>query len=265
VLDKTVSYIKYLFKTRYFWGYLAKNDIIARNRRSKLGMLWLMVQPLLMTAILAVVFGTVFHKSIIVFAPYVYIGTTIWEVLTQSAVGGGGAFQAAAPYIKQYNHRKTIFTLRFSVVTIVSFLIAEIGIFLWVAIAAPRNLLIGLATFPLTTVLLFLLAWAITTIAAYINVKFRDYQRVMQIVMQALWYFSPVFMEEDIFSGSPWQRIVYNCNPITHILLLQRKPMLQGIMPSGTDYLYVIGSISVLGLIAWVIDRRYEKSVIYYL
>jgi lipopolysaccharide transport system permease protein len=254
-----------VYKIRYFWAYLARQDLLSRNRRSKLGMLWLMLQPLLMTAILAAVFGTVMHIPIREYAPYIFIGNLGWNLLSDSIIAGGGAFQSAGQYIRQFNHRVSIYSLRSAVVYTINFLIANIGMFIWAAIVFPRNLPIGFLTLPLTVLLLFIISWSITTIVAFVNVKYRDYQQVIGLIMQALWYFSPVFFQESMFQSNPWLYKLYTFNPITHLLFLQRKPLLQGIFPSGTDYLFTIVFAGILAGLAWLINRRYEKSVIFYL
>jgi len=214
---------------------------------------------------MAIVFGTVFKIPFKEYASYLFIGSITWEVLSSSVIYGGGSFQSAAQYIKLFNHRLTIYSLKSSLVYITNYLIANIGIFIWFAITNPKNIPIGILTLPLTTLILFSISWSIGTVIAYVNVKYRDYQQVASLFMQALWYLSPGFLQESMFNGNPALKILFRVNPVTHIFFLQRKPLLSGVFPSAEDYLFAIGIVVFFTAIAYAVNKRYEKSVIFYL
>lgn len=264
-MKKLKENILYIYKMRYFWGYLARCDIIARNRRSKMGMLWIVVSPLTLTIIMAVVLGTVFKMPIVEYVPYIQIGMIFWDLFVSSLVTGGGTFMGACPYIMQYNHPLIIYTLKTAVVCTVNFMIASVGAYLWIAFTAPQNLLLGLITFPLTAILMFSLSWSMTTVAAYINTKYRDYPQVMSLVTQAIWYMSPVFFQESMFQSNEILLTLFRLNPITHILYLQRKPLINGELPSGWNYLFTVAFIAVFTLFAYLLNKKYRKKIIFYL
>lgn len=259
------DYAHYLFRYRYFWAYLARCDLIARFRRSKLGMLWIMLSPLLLTIIMAVVFGTVFRQNILDYAPYILSGMITWEFISTSVVGNGMAFISCEAYIRQVNHPVSIYTLKATVVAIVNFMIAMIGLAIWSLFIHPMNTLMGIMTLPLTVVLLFFTGWAASTVAAYTNAKFRDYPQIMLLAMQVLWYFSPVFFQESMFTGNIILNAVFHYNPITHILYLVRKPFLYGRMPNVVDYGYTLLLLVLCALLAYQVNKRNEKDIIFYL
>lgn len=261
----TVAYFKNLYKMRYFWAYLVRCDLISRYRRSKMGMLWMVLSPLLLTCIMSVVLGTVFRIPIVEYAPYILIGMVMWDVILSSVVTGGSTFLNSFPYIRQFNHPVTIYTLKAAIVSTINFLVASIGIFIWTAFTIPENLVMGLVTLPLTTVLMFLLSWTATTIAAFTNTKYRDYPQMMALFMQAVWYVSPVFFQESMFQSNKYLSVLFNFNPITHILYLQRKPFLNGTLPSVENYVFTICTIILLAVIACCVNKRNEKKVIFYL
>ena len=262
---KLMNTVHYIYRMRYFWLYLARCDLIARYRRSKLGMLWIVMSPVLMTVIRSVVLGSVFKMSIIEYAPYILIGMVAWELFTSSLVTGGGTFLGAYPYIRQFNHPVIIYTLKSAVVYTANFLIASVGIIIWTLFLSPANVLLGLFTLPLTTVLFFFLSWALVTIAAFINTKYRDYPQMMSLLMQALWYVSPVYFQESMFEANQYLLMLFRYNPITHILYLLRKPFLYCQLPVWSDYLFTVGCIVFFGLIAFFLNKKNAKKVIFYL
>ena len=265
LMEKIKQYFRYVYKMRYFWSYLVRCDLISRYRRSKLGMLWIIASPLMLTIIMSVVLGTVFKVPIVEYAPYILIGTVFWEFFSSSFIVGGGTFLSAVSYISQFNHPVTIYTLKTAIVVIVNYMIAFIGVFIWVLFTQPVNLILGLITFPLNLLLMFLLSWSITTISAFTNAKYRDFPQMMSIILQTLWYLSPVFFQENMFQSNKYLLALFNLNPITHMLYLTRKPLLYNQLPSIEDYLFTIGSIIILALIAVLVNKKYGKKVIFYL
>ena len=73
--------------------------------RSFLGVAWSVIQPLGMTILLAVVFGRIFHRIYVEFAPYILSGMITWDFFIATLVGGSLSFVQADAYIKQYRHR----------------------------------------------------------------------------------------------------------------------------------------------------------------
>jgi lipopolysaccharide transport system permease protein len=124
---------------------------------------------------------------------------------------------------------------------------------------------LGLAALIPTLPLYFLIGWAMSTIAAYVNAKYRDYPQMMGLFMQAMWYVSPVFFQESMFQNNSLLFMWFRLNPVTHLLHLIRKPFLDGIFPSLADYGVAFVMIAVFGCIAVWLNRRNEKTIIFYL
>lgn len=264
-MKKTREYFQYLYRFRYFWIYLVRCDLIARYRRSKLGMLWIIISPLLLTLIISLVFGTVFHQPMKEYAPYIMVGMITWDIISVCFVANGITFISAESYIRQFDHPVSMYTFKSTVVSMVNFTIALIGLLIWSIFINPLNMILGIVTLPLTMALLFLLGWSLTTISSFLNTKFRDYPQMMALVMQTLWYMSPVFFQESMFDGNPILRTWFGLNPITHLLYLLRKPFLYGQIPSAADYGFTLLLVLICGVIAIGINKQNSKKVIFYL
>lgn len=264
-MQNIIAYIKRIYKSRYFWFYLAKSDIRFKYRRSKLGGVWAIIQPLGLTIIMAVVFSTVFKEPLGDYAVYILSGLIGWNLINAAIISGGQCFIGTTQYIRQYNHPKIIYSLKSSLVFMYTFLMELIGLGLWVLLFKPYNILIGIISLPITLLLLFLIVWEVTTIAAYINSQYYDYPQMVGLILQALYYISPVFFKEDMFMANKVLSYIYIYNPVTHILNLIRKPFLEGKMPSLFDYEYVLIMIILLFFCTKIINKKYEKKIIFYL
>lgn len=135
----------------------------------------------------------------------------------------------------------------------------------WVLFIHPTNILVGLFTLPATVLIYFPLAWGGVTIAAFVCTKYRDYPQVASLVMQALWYISPVFMQESLFQSNPILMAWFNTNPLTHLLYLVRMPFLKGQLPSPVNYLVSIVFVAFIDFLAYRINKSWGKDLIFYI
>jgi len=211
------------------------------------------------------VFSVAFNQKLGDYAVYILSGVIVWDLLTASVVGAGNSFLSSVQYIRQFNHPIIIYSLRFSLLTIITFLIELIALILWIIMSNPRNLILGFLSLPLTIILYFAIAWPMATIAGYMNAKYRDYPQIMGLIMQALWYISPVFFKREMFLSNYILEKIFIHNPLTHILNLLRAPFIYGNMATSENYMYVICTILILNGISFRVNRKNKAKIIYYL
>ncbi len=259
-----IDYWNGIWKARYFWTHLALSDLRSRWRRSFFGILWSIIQPLGMTLLLAVVFSKMFKTDIYAYAPYILSGIIVWECMMACITGGALSFVQADAYIRQYRHPLAIYTLRTVLTSIIVLSLASLALFGWSAIVLPQNIgwhrLAALTIFPM----LWLILWPLSTLLAYVGARFRDVPHATGLVMQALWFISPVYFEIKMFRQGGLDALV-DYNPIYHLLQLFRAPLLYGQWPTAENYIFTLASAVVIGLLAWLVGRRAERKVIFYL
>lgn len=265
LMKEIKDYFSRIFKARYFLLHLVKWDIKYKFRRSFLGIIWTIVQPLMLTVIIALVFGFVFHQPMKTYAPYILSGLLVWDVINGAVITNSYSFMQGESYIRQYAHPIALYPLRAAMVGITTFVIACLALFIWILVIYPENLLVAITALPLAAFLYFILAWSISIISSHIHIRYRDYPYVMALIMQALWYFSPVFFQESMFTSNEVLHRLFLLNPITHALFLIRKPFLEGCFANVMSYIYVICVAIIFFVIAWYVNKKCEKRVIYYL
>ena len=258
------SYFRGIWAARHFWVHLAMSDLRSRWRRSFFGILWTLIQPLGMTLLISFVFSNLLNTPIKGYAPYILSGIVVWDFVAACAVGGSLSFVQADAYIKQYGHPLAIYTLRTVLTNLVVLLLASLGLVIWVLLAMPENFgwpwLAALTIFPIVA----LIMWPTSTLLAYVATRFRDLPYAMTLILQAMWFVSPIYFEAKAFRNGKLDFLV-DYTPLYHLLQIVRAPLLQGEWPTAENYAYCFGLIVVLSLIAWVCGRRAEKKVIFYL
>ncbi|MGJ4927677.1 ABC transporter permease [Bradyrhizobium sp. HKCCYLS2038] len=258
------AYALGIWRARYFWIHLALSDLRSRWRRSYLGILWTIIQPLGLTLLVSIVFGKIFHTDIGAYAPYILSGLIVWEFVVASATGGSLTFVQADAYIKQCAHPLAIYSLRTVLTNLICLTVASIALIAWVGISMPSNF--GWCWLSAITLLpiLLLIGWPLATTLGYIGARFRDLPHALGLVLQAFWFVSPIYFESKVFRNGGLSVLV-DMNPIYHLLQIVRAPLLHGEWPTLENYAFCLGSIIVLTVVAVATGRRAEKTVIYYL
>lgn len=259
-----IAYWEGIWDARYFWTHLALADLRSRWRRSFFGVLWSIIQPLGMTLLLALVFSKLFHSDIFTYAPYILSGIIVWECVTACVTGGALSFVQADAYIKQCKHPLAIYTLRTVLTSLIVLFLASIALFGWSAIVLPQHLgLSWLAAFSIFPIL-GLILWPLATLLAYIGARFRDVPHATGLLMQALWFISPVYFEASMFRKGGLDALV-DYNPVYHLLQLVRAPLLDGKWPTTANYVFPLLAAVLFTLLAWFVGRTAERKVIFYL
>lgn len=253
-----------IWDARYFWVHLSLADLRSKWRRSFMGVLWSILQPLGMTILLSIVFSRLFHVDIVLYAPYILSGIITWEFMSSSLTGGSLAFVQADAYIKQCRHPLAIYTLRLILSNLIVLMLASTVLWIWALVALPQN--IGLCWLAIISFfpLLALMTWPLASLLAYLGARFRDIPHAMGLILQAIWFISPVYFEAKMFRSGGLNGLV-DYNPIYHLLQIIRAPVLEGQWPTLNNYLFCIGTAMVFALLAVLVGRKAERNVIFYL
>ena len=258
------SYIAALWDARYFWTHLALADLRMRWRRSFLGALWSLLQPLGMTILITLVFGRIFGSDIRSYAPFIFSGLITWEFVGGTVTNGSLAFVQADAYIRQTRHPLAIYTLRTALANVAVFASASMGLVLWVLVTMPGNFgwpwLAALQIYPLVLAT----GWAVATLLAYFATRYRDIPHALGLVLQAIWFVSPVYFEPAVFRKAGLGALV-DFNPIYHVLEILRAPLLSGTWPTLANMAWAWGLAALFGALAWLAGRRLERKVIFFL
>lgn len=258
------EYLRQVWCTRYFWLNLALSDLRARWRRSFFGALWSIIHPLGMALILSFVLGRLLQMHVGRYAPYLLSGLIVWEFATFCVTNGASSFIYSAPYIKQCRHPLAIYTARTVFSAMLVLAMASLPLYLWAIIATPENFgfcwLASLTLFPM----LMLIFWPLSTLLAYVGTRFRDLPHALTLLMQILYFVSPIYFSVKMFEQAGLGYLVTH-NPIYHVLQIIRAPLLAGHWPSIDDYLFSICTALVFAALAWLTGRRLERGVIFFL
>ena len=253
------AYMSELWRLRHFWMALVRNDLRNRYRRSVLGLGWSLLQPIAMTIVLCTVFAGVFGMSLSEYAAYLLSGLTFWSFISTAAISGCQSFFQSEPYIRQHRTPLAIYPLRTTLGAGYHFLIGMGVVLVAVGIFSGfPNPLVLLGLVP-SLGLLFVFAWSLAVCTGTLNVLFHDTQHLLEIVLQILFYITPIIYKPEILIKRHMGWAI-QFNPFAVLLDLVRRPLLDGSLPAVEtvqgSLLIVAGTVAIAAMLLRWCERR---------
>ncbi len=259
-----IGYSNEIWQKRFFWMSLVKADLRTRYRHSWLGIGWSLMHPLAMTGVFCIVFCKLFNADPVTFGPYVLAGLAFWNFLSGVTSDGCQCFFQGERFIRQQPAPLAIYPLRITLGMLIhlAMALAVLLVFVWVT-QGFGNYRVLWSLLP-TMVLLFAFGWSVTICMGMMNVVFQDTQHLIQIIIQALFYITPIFYPSKLLRDHNLGWIA-DYNPLARCIELIREPVLYARLPSMECVAIVSMTTFLLSVVAIVLLRRMEQRLIFYL
>lgn len=240
---------------------LVSRDIKVRYRRSFLGMIWTVLNPLLMMLVLSLVFSHIFQASIKNYPVYVLIGNIVFNLNSEASTQGMNSIVWNSSLIKKVYIPKYLFPLSNVMSSMVNFGFSFISLII-VMIFTHSQFYISLIMVPVALAYLFLFTLGLSLILCAVNVYFRDMQHLYSVAVVAWSYLTPLFYSIKIVPPE-LQKIIL-LNPMYHYVLFFREIIMDGIFPNihANAVCLLMGlTMLVLGLI--IFERLQDKFILH--
>ncbi|HET6908583.1 MAG TPA: ABC transporter permease [Mycobacteriales bacterium] len=203
---------------------LSVKNFRQRYLRSRLGVVWALIQPLAQAAVLSFVFLKIFKVHKVPHYPlYVLSGIMSWQFFQQSVVGGTSAVVDNSGLVRKVAVPKITFPL--SVVGGV-LLVFVLQLVVLVAGAGVTGTLV--TTTPLllalSVVVELALAVGFSVLLCSLHVSFRDIRFLVESTFVMAFYLTPVIYDPSRLP--PTYRSVMRWNPMDGVLSLERAALL---------------------------------------
>ncbi len=258
-----VSFWRY----RYLLQNLVSRDFKLKYRRSVLGVLWSVLNPLLMCMVYWVVFGNFLGMmpagGIDNFLAYLMIGQLVFAFFNDATVSSMSSVLGAAPLLKKVYIPKYIFPLEkccFAMVNCFFSFLALLVVLIFTG--TPLHLTALLAWYPI--VMLFFFTLGICLFLAALTVFFRDVMHMWTVFTTALMYISAVFYDIEMLApGSLAYRMVM-LNPVYWYITAMRQVILWGKPLTGQMWLICGGwAVASLFVGTYVFRKMQDKFVLH--
>jgi lipopolysaccharide transport system permease protein len=249
---------------RDLWAYrellyfLTWRDVKVRYKQAALGILWVVLQPLLMTLVLTLFLGKLVRvpSDGLPYPVFVYAGLLPWTFFAGALTSSANSLVASSNLITKIYFPRLIIPGASVGARLVDFGIGFlnlIGLMLYYRVGLSKTILM----LPISIVLITLLALGVGMWASALNVKYRDVSVVLPVLTQFWLFASPVMYPSSLVPAKyQW---VYKLNPLTGILDGFRSAL----FGKGIDWAALgIATVFTIGLLVYsaYVFRRMEKN-----
>lgn len=199
---------------------LVKTDFKLRYQGSILGYLWALLRPLLMFAILYLVFTQIFNfgDSIPHYPVYLLTGVVLWNFFSECTMQGIQSIAARGDLIRKISFPKWIIVVSATSTALINLLINLLVVLLFSLINGVSFSFSWLLIVPLILEIYFL-CLAISFILSLINVRFRDVASIWEVLLQAMFYAVPIIYPVSmIVERSQMAAKIFMMNPVAQVI-----------------------------------------------
>ncbi|HVK52535.1 MAG TPA: ABC transporter permease [Pseudoxanthomonas sp.] len=257
--------LRAIYAYRLFILSSIKNELHLRFVRSKLGALWIVIHPLMQVLIFALILSEVLSAKLpgidnkYAYALYLMAGTMCWALFSDTVSKGLQLFIDNGNLMKKMAFPRVCLPLIAAGTTLVNNLMLLVAILIVFACLGhiPDLHMLWL---PVLIGITLMLALGLGLLLGTMNVFMRDIGQVVPVVLQALFWLTPVVYNVDILP----QRLQFwfKLNPLYPLVTSYQNIMVYGKPPLWGDLAILVGISILLLAVSLVVFRRASPEMV---
>lgn len=253
-----------LLKLREFWQhrellyFLVWRELKARYKQTVLGILWVILQPLLMTLVFTVFLGKLVQvpTGLTPYPLFLYAGLLPWTFFSNAVSSGSYSILASAQMITKVYLPRLVIPAAAVTVRLSDFLVASVVLVI-LMLYYGVSLTWQIVLLPALIIQLTILSLALSALLASLNVKYRDTGTALPVMLQVWMFASPIVYPRSLVPAR-WEW-AYQVNPLTGIIEGFRSAFLG--LPINRQAMAISWLITiVLLVISLFVFRRLEDD-----
>lgn len=241
---------------------LTRRDIVSRYKRSTLGILWTMLNPLGMMIILTTVFSGLFNR-VGGYPVYVLSGIIAWNFFSQTTTTALHQMVWGAALLRKIYLPRSTFIVSTVLTGLVNLLLSLLPIAL-VMLYSGIPFHLALLFLPFAIFCLSLFSLGLGLILSTIAVYFSDVADMYQMVLLAWLYITPIFYPKEILIEANRQWL-FEFNPMYYLIEFFRAPIYEGRLPDLANIFIGVGVACTTALFGWAVFTRQSDDFVYHI
>jgi len=240
---------------------LALKELKVRYKRSVLGFMWALLNPALLMLVLTLVFSSIMRFPIPHYAIFLLSVLLPWTFFSQALAYGVESIVSNGDLIKKVSLPKVVFPIAALVSNLINLVLSLIPLallvpalrhpFYWTWIYLPVPML-ALAIFTLGAMFFFAAA----------NVYYRDVSHILQIILSAWFYVTPIIYPLDLIPEK--ERWIFKLNPIIYVINGFRLAVYYGQLPHLQSIVASFVCAFLMLFIGFYLFRRNQDDFVFY-
>lgn len=224
------------------------SSIKTRYKRSFLGVIWTLLNPLLMMTILTIVFSSFFH-TVDHYPAYVLNGIIAWNYLSSTTLASMQNMVLSGALLSRIYVPKSVFAVSAAGTGLVNLGLSVIPLLIIALVIGVKIKLTVLAMIP-AAIILIMFALGVSLLLQTAAIFFADMIPVYEVFITLWFYATPVLYPVDMIP-SKWE-VIFKLNPMYHIIRVMRAPLFEGVIPGWETWavaglsavvIFIVGSL----------------------
>ncbi len=240
---------------------LVIRDLKVRYSNSVLGFFWSLLSPLLMMAVFTLIFAFLVPGSIDKYPVYILAGLLPWNFFSGATMGAVGSIVANGHLISRVYFPREILPLSIVLSNLVNFLLA-LGVLFALALLYQVPLGGSLLFLPFVILIQTLFSMGLGLFLSALNVLFRDTQQIMEVLLLAWFFLTPILYPLERLPGAALQQAWLAVNPMASLVVGYRTILYAGGMPDWRALgVTTLESAALLALGYWFFSKSSPNFV----
>mgnify|MGYP005833242137 CR=1 FL=1 len=259
---------KFVGKFRRFYAFdellkqLIIRDVKLKYRRSYLGYLWSILNPLMLMMVLVIVFSNLFRFDIPNFPLYMISGQFLFNFMTEATNQAIFSITGNGPLLKKVYVPKYVFTLSKVTSSLVN-LVFSLGAMIIVFVITKVQFSWAMLFFPVILMEVYIFSLGLGLFLAEAAVFFRDIQYIYNVLTTAWMYLTPIFYPMEQLPESV-QKAIKIFNPMYQYITQFRTISLHQTLPAAGDVVYGFAIAFVFLIVgSWAFIRKQDDFILY--
>ena len=250
---------------RFLFEQMVRRELRQRYKGSALGVLWYLVNPLVLMGAYALVFSVLWRVVNIDDYPlFLLAGLVVWVFFSQALMTAAPSLVQNAPLVGKVRFPRQTIPASVATVQLITFL-AMLAVLVPVTLVVRDTLDPALLLLPLIVVCLFGLVLGLSLLVSVLHAHYRDVEPILTSALLPWFFLTPIFLRVDDLPGVDDHRFVGDllewANPVAPFVSAVREVLYSGAAPSVAHlaYLAVLGAgVLAIGL---ALFRRMERDL----
>jgi ABC-type polysaccharide/polyol phosphate export permease len=253
---------------RYLFEQMVRRELRQKYKGSALGVLWYLINPLVLMAAYYLMFGVIFEVGDQQHYPlFLLVGLIVWIFFSQAVMSAAPSLLEQGALVRKARFPRE--TIPASVVTVqlVTF-VALIALLTPITIAIRGTLDVALVLLPLVLACLFAFVLGLALAVSILHAYFRDVAPILSAALLPWFFLSPIFFDPaDLPRFSDEQALLFVLewvNPVAPFIVAVRDVIYGGVVPetSVLAYVAVAGTLALAGGLALFRRMQGELAVV---
>ena len=260
-----------LKRYQFLMRQLILRDFKIKYKRSVLGVVWSLLYPILMMAVMALVFSNMFRFQVegTSYLVYLLTGIIMFQYFSEASNLAMTSVVFNFPLINKIYIPKYIFPLSKCLFVGINFVLSLIPWFLIIVLTQfglgnyPASINLYYLILPLIFLCLLLFTVGMGFFLSCVSVFLRDVFYIYGIVLTIWQYFTPIFYSIEIIPAK--LQFLFEFNPLYQYLTATRSIVLYGQCPSALNLILCVAYAFIAMLVGCIVFKKNQDKFIYYI